>query len=67
MAADGAIPQPPVLKRSLTLTDLIIYGLVYIGPIAPFAFYGYVSIAAKGMVALAYIVGAVAMCFTAYS
>ena len=67
MAADGAIPQVPVLKRSLTMTDLIIYGLVYIGPIAPFAFYGYVSIAAKGMVALAYIVGAVAMCFTAYS
>jgi amino acid transporter len=63
---DVSLP-PNKLKRSLTLTDLIIYGLVYVGPIAPFAFYGYISNTAKGMVALAYIVGAVAMFFTAYS
>jgi amino acid transporter len=61
------VPRPTELKRSLTLTDLIIYGLVFIGPIAPFAFYGYISTTAKGMVVLAYIVGAFAMFFTAYS
>lgn len=64
----GDLISPPAeLKRSLTLADLIIYGIVYIGPIAPFAFYGYVSSTAKGMVVLAYLVGAVAMFFTAYS
>jgi len=61
------VSPPAELKRSLTLADLVIYGIVYIGPIAPFAFYGYVSSTAKGMVVLAYLVGAVAMFFTAYS
>ncbi len=64
----GDLASPPAeLKRSLTLADLIIYGIVFIGPIAPFAFYGYVSSTAKGMVVLAYLVGAIAMFFTAYS
>lgn len=65
--AGDLISPPAELKRSLTLADLVIYGIVFIGPIAPFAFYGYVSSTAKGMVVLAYIVGAVAMFFTAYS
>lgn len=63
-----AAGKPPIqLKRSLSVADLVFYGLVFIGPISPFAFYGYVSSTAKGMVALAYLVGAVAMFFTAYS
>ena len=68
-AQNNASPATPPLqlKRSLSLADLIIYGLVSIGPIAPFAFYGFVAGASKGMVALAYIVGALAMSFTAYS
>ncbi len=67
-APPGELLSPPSeLKRSLTLADLVIYGIVYIGPIAPFAFYGYVSSTAKGMVVLAYLVGAIAMFFTAYS
>lgn len=65
--AGDLISPPSELKRSLSLADLIIYGLVFIGPIAPFAFYGYVSSTAKGMVVLAYVVGAIAMFFTAYS
>jgi amino acid transporter len=67
MPQNDAAATQPQLNRSLSLTDLIIHGLVFIGPIAPFAFYGYVSATSKGMVALAYIVGAIAMFFTAYS
>lgn len=55
------------LQRSLTLTDLLVYGLVFIVPIAPFAIFGVVFNAARGMVPLTYVVGLVAMIFTALS
>eukprot|EP01133_Synstelium_polycarpum_P004596 gene4596-5376_t len=55
------------LKRSLSLTDLVIYGMIFMIPIAPFGVYGYVNSEAPGMVPLAYIVGMVAMLFTALS
>lgn len=55
------------LRRSLTLGDLLVYGLVFISPIAPFAIFGIVFNASKGMVPLTYVVGLVAMLFTAIS
>ena len=55
------------LKRSLSLTDLLVYGLVSIVPGAPVAVFGIVFNASKGMVPLVYFVGLVAMVFTAYS
>jgi len=55
------------LKRSLSLTDLVIYGMIFMIPIAPFGVYGYVNAEAPGMVPLAYIIGMVAMLFTALS
>lgn len=55
------------LKRSLSFWDLLIYGLVFMVPIAPFGIFGSVFNASGGMVALAYAVGAVAMVFTAIS
>ncbi len=55
------------LKRSLSLFDLLVYGLVFIVPVAPFTVYGIVFNAAKGMVPLVYLVGLVAMLFTALS
>jgi amino acid transporter len=55
------------LKRALTLRDLLIYGLVLIVPAAPFGVYGIVFNAAHGMVPLVYLVGLVAMTFTAMS
>lgn len=53
------------LRRSLTTTDLLVYGLVFMVPIAPWAIYGTVYDQAAGMVPLVYIVGLVAMIFTA--
>ncbi|HEX3015779.1 MAG TPA: amino acid permease, partial [Desulfobacteria bacterium] len=55
------------LKRALTFWDLLIYGMIFMVPIAPFGVYGYVFDASKGMVALAYIIGMVGMIFTAFS
>jgi amino acid transporter len=55
------------LKRSLGLFDLVIYGLVVIVPTAPMATFGIVYNASHGMVPLVYVVGLVAMIFTALS
>lgn len=55
------------LKRSLSFWDLLIYGLIFMVPIAPFGIYGEVIIAADGMVALAYLIGMSGMIFTALS
>ncbi|MGY0692407.1 APC family permease [Virgibacillus sp. FSP13] len=55
------------LKRSLSFSDLLIYGLIFMVPIAPFGIYGEVMLAAEGMVALAYLIGMVGMIFTALS
>lgn len=55
------------LRRSLSLRDLIVYGLVFMVPIAPFAIFGVVFNASSGMVPLVYVIGFVAMIFTALS
>lgn len=55
------------LRRALTTRDLLIYGMVFMVPIAPFSVYGFVSEAAHGMVPLAYLIGLVGMIFTALS
>jgi amino acid transporter len=55
------------LKRSLSPFDLLVYGLVFITPIAPWSSFGFVFNASHGMVPLVYVVGLVAMLFTALS
>ena len=55
------------LNRTLSTTDLIVYGLVFMVPIAPWAIFGVVFNASSGMVPLVYIIGLVAMIFTALS
>ena len=55
------------LKRSLSLADLLIYGLVFIGPTAPMPVFGIVFNTSRGMVPLVYLVGLAAMIFTARS
>jgi amino acid transporter len=70
MAAEANVEQfgyRQELKRSLSFWDLLIYGLVFMVPIAPFGIFGAVFNASGGMVALAYAIGAVGMVFTAIS
>jgi amino acid transporter len=55
------------LDRALTLGDLLVYGMIFMVPIAPFAVFGFVWRDAKGMVALAYLIGLTGMLFTALS
>jgi amino acid transporter len=55
------------LKRVLKLRHLIIYGMVFMGLIAPWGIYGFVSKESYGMVPLVYLIGIVAMLFTALS
>ena len=55
------------LRRALTVWDLVVYGMVFMVPIAPFAVFGFVFKDAKGMVPLAYLVGLAGMFFTAMS
>src|SRR5919206_3227973 len=53
------------LKRSVSTVDLLIYGLIFMVPIAPWAIFGTVYDSASGMVPLVYVIGLVAMIFTA--
>jgi len=55
------------LDRVLTLSDLVVYGLIFMVPIAPFTVFGFVWQEANGMVALAFLIGLVGMLFTALS
>ncbi len=55
------------LKRALTVPDMIVYGLIFMVPIAPFGIYGDVFNGSGGMPSLVYLIGMVAMIFTAVS
>jgi amino acid transporter len=66
-SALGAFGYRQELKRGLTLRDLLVYGLVFMVPIAPFSIFGVVFNASAGMVPLVYLIGFVAMIFTAIS
>ena len=69
MSADaGSITAAgPRLRRSLTLWNLIIIGMVIIQPIAPMGIYGVINNAAGGHVVTTILVALVAMFFTAIS
>ncbi|KQT05150.1 amino acid transporter [Rhizobium sp. Leaf391] len=53
------------LKRTMSLADVAIYGLIYMVPMAPVAVFGFTSNFSSGMTALVYLVAAIAMLFSA--
>ncbi|MEU1818784.1 APC family permease [Streptomyces roseifaciens] len=55
------------LHRTLTFRDLIVYGMLFIAPMAPVGIFGTLDAKSRGAVALVYIVATVAMAFTAFS
>jgi len=55
------------LHRALTYRDLLVYGLIFMVPIAPFGIFGGVFQGSGGMIALAYAIGMVGMMITASS
>lgn len=52
-------------KRTMTLTDVVVYGLIYMCPMAPIAVFGFIYNSSGGMTALVYLVAATAMLFSA--
>jgi amino acid transporter len=71
--SDGASPERTQtgyrqeLNRALKFRHLLAYGMVFMVPIAPMGIYGFVSAEIYGMVPFVYVVGIVAMFFTALS
>ncbi|MCZ1007686.1 APC family permease [Streptomyces lydicus] len=55
------------LRRTLTFRDLVVYGLLFIAPMAPVGIFGTLQAASHGAVTTVYLVATVAMAFTAYS
>ena len=63
---NGGLPGEG-LRRTLTRTDLVVYGLAILTPTAAYAVYGVVRQASQGHAALSYLVAMIAMLFTAAS
>ncbi|BAU85791.1 amino acid permease [Streptomyces laurentii] len=55
------------LRRALGFRDLVVYGLLFIAPMAPVGVFGTLDAKSRGAVALVYLVATVAMAFTAFS
>ncbi|MCI7300568.1 MAG: hypothetical protein SOR93_08725 [Clostridiales Family XIII bacterium] len=62
-SADGQVQ----LKRTLKLKDLVFYGMIMMVLIAPMAVFGEIEQASGGMTPFVYLVGVIAMVFTALS
>lgn len=55
------------LRRSLALRDLVVYGLLFIGPTAPMGTFGVLDARSGGAIGLVFIIATLAMGFTAWS
>lgn len=55
------------LKRTLTLKDIVLYGMLFMVIIAPQSIFGEIQVASGGMTPLVYLVGFIAISFTALS
>src|SRR3954470_20889018 len=60
-------PPGTRLRRSLTLWDLILYGIIVIQPVAPMSVFGVLSDRGHGHVVTTLLIAMVAMLFTAFS
>src|SRR5260370_8053114 len=68
MASPATPPaNAPRLRRSLTLWDLILYGVIVIQPVAPMSVFGVLSDRGHGHVVTTILIAMVAMLFTAIS
>jgi amino acid transporter len=63
----AALGYKQELSRTMSLADVVTYGLIYMVPLAPIVIFGFIYNLSRGMVALVYIVAAVAMYFSAVS
>src|SRR5437879_12326907 len=66
-ASTAATSSAPRLRRTLTLWDLILYGVIVIQPVAPMSVFGVLSDSGHGHVVTTLLIAMVAMLFTAFS
>jgi amino acid transporter len=66
-AATSSVASAPRLRRTLTLGDLILYGVIVIQPVAPMSVFGVLSDRGRGHVVTTILIAMVAMLFTAVS
>ena len=59
--------EPGGLRRSLGVRDLMVYGLLFIAPMAPVGVFGVLDAKSHGAVAAVYVAATIAMGFTALS
>src|SRR6185437_7808693 len=64
---EAKLTEKTTLRRSLTVWDLVFYGLIVIQPTAPMPIYGVVSQVARGHVVTTILIAMVAMLLTAVS
>ena len=69
MSSEAAVMTnaAPGLRRTLTLWDLILYGVIVIQPVAPMSVFGVLSERGRGHVVTAILIAMVAMLFTGIS
>ena len=67
MSNEATTSSAPRLRRTLTLWDLILYGVIVIQPVAPMSVFGVLSERGKGHVVTAILIAMVAMLFTGIS
>src|SRR6266850_1907817 len=67
MSSSATTTHAPRLKRTLTLWDLILYGVIVIQPVAPMSVFGVLSERGRGHVVTTLLIAMVAMLFTAFS
>ncbi|MFJ6849684.1 APC family permease [Streptomyces sp. NPDC091271] len=63
----GSSAEEGKLRRTLGFRDLVVYGLLFIAPMAPVGVFGTLDARSDGAVALVYLVATVVMAFTAFS
>ncbi|MFJ8869678.1 APC family permease [Streptomyces sp. NPDC102473] len=63
----GSTTEEGKLRRTLGFRDLVVYGLLFIAPMAPVGVFGTLDARSDGAVALVYLVATVVMAFTAFS
>jgi putrescine importer len=66
---DPSPSQSPLgkLKRVLSLWDLVLFGLAFVGPTAPYSMFGIATVKSQGHLPLVYLIAMVGMSLTALS
>ncbi|HKV61905.1 MAG TPA: APC family permease [Candidatus Acidoferrum sp.] len=67
MSDEGMASAAPRLRRTLTLWDLLLYGIIVLQPVAPMSAFGALSDRGRGHVVTAILIAMVAMLSTAIS